>query len=77
MRNLFHGKVFFSAFIHIHIIYSIDLAQLLHVVVKQASRLYLDLLGYKPKDRFSSQVSHTPVFIVQLHILGPPASAVS
>ena len=28
----------FSAFIHIYIIYSMDPAQLLHVVVKQASK---------------------------------------
>ena len=36
MRNLFNGKVFFlhlSAFIHIYIIYGIDPAQQLHVVV--------------------------------------------
>ena len=35
---------YFSAFIHINIIYALDPAQLLHVVVKKASSLYLDLL---------------------------------
>ena len=35
-RNLFNGKVFFSAFIRIYIVYGMDPAQLLHVVVKQA-----------------------------------------
>ena len=39
-RNLFNGKVFFSAFIHIYIVYGMDPAQLLHVVVKQAGKLY-------------------------------------
>ena len=31
---------YFSAFIHIYIVYGMDPAQLLHVVVKQASILY-------------------------------------
>ena len=44
--------MYFSVFINICIILSMDLAQLLHVVVKQVSKLYLDLLGHKPKDRF-------------------------
>ena len=38
-RNLFNGKVF-SAFIHIYIVFGMDSAQLLHVVVKQAGNLY-------------------------------------
>ena len=44
MRIVFNGKVF-SAFIHNYIIRAMDSAQLLHVVVKQVSSLYLDLLG--------------------------------
>ena len=32
---------YFFAFIHIYISYGIDPAQLLHVVVKQAGKLYL------------------------------------
>ena len=55
---------YFSAFIHIYIIYSMDPAQLLHVEVKQASKLYLYLLGHKPKDRFLLQTAHLPVFTV-------------
>ena len=39
-RNLFNGKGFFSAFIHIYIVCSMDPAQLLHDVVKQAGKLY-------------------------------------
>ena len=35
-RNLFNH----SAFIHIYIVYGMDPAQLLHVVVKQAGKLY-------------------------------------
>ena len=31
---------YFSAFIHIYIVYGMDSAQLLHVVVKQACKLY-------------------------------------
>ena len=31
---------FFSAFIHIYIVYGMDPAQLLHVVVKQTGKLY-------------------------------------
>ena len=33
--NLFNDKVFFSTIIHINIVYVMDLAQLLRVVVKQ------------------------------------------
>ena len=42
------AKLFFT-----FISYGIDQAQQLHVLVKQVSKLYLDLLGHKPKDRFS------------------------
>ena len=75
--DLSNGKVFFPAFIHIYIIYGIDPAQLLHVVVKQVSKLYLDLLGHKPKGRFSLYADDIPVFTVKLHMLEPPAYAVS
>ena len=37
-RNLFNGKLFFSAFLHINIVYGMDPAQLLHVVVKEAGK---------------------------------------
>ena len=57
-------KKYFSAFIHIYIIYGIYPAQLLDVVVKPANKLYLDLLGHKPKDRFSLNADHIPVFTV-------------
>ena len=59
---------YFSAFIHIYIVYGMDPAQLLHVVVKQAIYCILDLLGHKPKDRFSYIAAHIPVFIVKLHL---------
>ena len=38
-----------------------DPAQLLHVVVKQVGKLYLDLLGHKPKDRFSLNARYFPI----------------
>ena len=75
-RNLFHGKYLFCIHSH-YIIYCMDSAQLLHVVVKQASKLYLDILGHKPKDRLSLHVAHIAIFTVQLPVLGPPASSVS
>ena len=54
-----------SIFLHLSTsLYSIDPAQLLHVVVKQASKLYLDLLGHKPKDRFLLYAAYLPVFTV-------------
>ena len=46
---------YFSAFIPIYIIYTcMDPAQLLHVVVKQVGKLYLDLLAMvtNPKTGF-------------------------
>ena len=67
----------FSAFIHIYIVYGMDPAQLLHVVVKQAVNCILDLLGHKPKDSFSHYAAHIPVFTVKLHVLGPPACFIS
>ena len=63
---------YFSAFIHIYIIYGMDPAPLLHVVMKQASKMCLDLLGNKPKDMFSLYSAHIPVFTVLLHLIWPP-----
>ena len=51
----------FSAFIRKYIVYGIGQAQLLHVVVKQVSKLDLYLLGHKLKDRFSLYAAHIPV----------------
>ena len=53
---------YFSAFIPVYIIYTcMDPAQLLNVVVKQVGKLYLDLLGHKPKDRFSLNARYFPI----------------
>ena len=41
LEDLIQWKSIFSAFIHIYIVYGMDPAQLLHVVVKQAGKLYL------------------------------------
>ena len=40
LEDLIQWQSFFSAFIHIYIVYGMDPAQLLHVVVKQACKLY-------------------------------------
>ena len=73
---------YFFAFIHIYVVYGMDPAQLLHVVVEKLVNCILDLLGHKPKDRFSHYaahipVSHIPVYTVKLHLIGPPACAIS
>ena len=61
------------AFIHIYIVYGMDPVQLLHVVVKQVGKVYLDLLGHKLKDRFSHYDANIAVCSVKLQLLGPPA----
>ena len=40
LEDLIQWQSIFSAFIHIYIVYGMDPAQLLHVVVKQAGKLY-------------------------------------
>ena len=55
---------YFSAFIHIYNIYGMDPSQLLDVVVKQASKPYLDLLGHKRNDKISLYADQIPVFTV-------------
>ena len=40
LEDFIQWQSIFSAFIHIYIVYGIDPAQLLHVVVKQAGKLY-------------------------------------
>ena len=40
LEDLIQWQSIFSAFIHIYIVYGTDPAQLLHVVVKQAGKLY-------------------------------------
>ena len=40
LEDLIQWQSIFSAFIHIYIVYGMDSAQLLHVVVKQAGKLY-------------------------------------
>ena len=40
LEDLIQWQSIFSAFIHIYIVYGMDPAQLLHVVVKQACKLY-------------------------------------
>ena len=40
LREFIQWQSIFSAFIHIYIVYGMDPAQLLHVVVKQAGKLY-------------------------------------
>ena len=40
LEDLTQWQSIFSAFIHIYIVYGMDPAQLLHVVVKQAGKLY-------------------------------------
>ena len=40
LEDLIQWQSIFSAFIHIYIVYGMDLAQLLHVVVKQGGKLY-------------------------------------
>ena len=54
-----------------------DPAQLLHVVVKQAGKLYFRFTWSQPKDSFSHYAAHIPVFTVKLHLLGPPACSIS
>ena len=39
LENFIQWQTIFSAFIHIYIVYGMDPAQLLHVVVKQAGKL--------------------------------------
>ena len=52
-RNLFNH----SAFIHIYIVYGMDPAQLLHVVVKQAGKLYFRFTWSQTQ----RQISHNAV----------------
>ena len=40
LEDFIQWQSIFSAFIHIYIVYGMDPAQLLHVVVKQAGKLY-------------------------------------
>ena len=40
LEDFIQWQSIFSAFIHIYIVYGMDPAQLLHVVVKQAGNLY-------------------------------------
>ena len=40
LEDLIQWQSIFSAFIHIYIVYGMDPAQLLHVEVKQAGKLY-------------------------------------
>ena len=54
-----------------------DPAQLLHVVVKKASKLYFRFTWSQIQRQIFTLCCPIPVFIVKLHLLEPPACAIS
>ena len=69
-------KSIFSAFIHIYIVYGMDSAQLLHVVVKKAGKLYFRFTWSQTQRQIFTLCCLITVFTVKLHLLGPPACAI-
>ena len=53
-----------------------DPTQLLHVVVKQAGKLYFRFTWSQTQNSFSHYAAHIPVFTVKLNLLGPPACSI-
>ena len=53
-----------------------DPAQLLHVVVKQAGKLYFRFTWSQTQTDFHIMLSNTCIYS-KLHLLGPPACAIS
>ena len=62
---------YFSAFLHIYIVYGMDPAQLLQVVVKQVGKLYFRFTWSQTQRQFSHYAAHIQVFTVKLRLLEP------
>ena len=77
LEEFIQWQSIFSAFIHIYIVYGMDPAQILHVVVKKASKLYFRFTWSQTQRQIFPLCSPIPVFTVKLHLFGPLACAIS
>ena len=68
----------FSLISQIYTVFGVDPAQLLHVVVKQAGKVYFRFTWSQTKKQdFHILPANIPVFTVKLHLLGQPACVIS
>ena len=77
LEDFIQRQSIFSALIHIYIVFGMDLAQLLHVVVKKAGKLYFRFTWSQTQRQIFTLCCLITVFTVKLHLLGPPACAIS